>query len=72
MTLDQFIQSRITAIKANFSRRNTCVASVVRMENIKYQRRAEIRRLIAELRLATHPSQHTREIIADRVKWMAA
>ena len=72
MTLDQFIQSRKTAIKANFPRRNTCVASVVRMENIKFQRRAEIRRLIAELRLATSTNQHTLEIIADRVKWMVA
>lgn len=70
MTIDEFIASRIKAINANFKVRNVRVASHTSWVNIKYQRRATIRKFIAELRLARNP--RTAEKIADRVKWMVA
>ncbi|BBM67846.1 MULTISPECIES: hypothetical protein [Vibrio] len=68
MTLNQFIESRIIAINANFASRNTKVCSVRRMTQIKAMRRCTIRRLIAEYRLATSP--WSAPFIEDRVKWM--
>ena len=58
MTVEQFVKSRIMTIRANFAMRNSRVVSPHRMTRIKAQRRENIRRYIAELRVAKNPENH--------------
>lgn len=71
MNLDQFINSRIIAIKVNFSSRNVKVypENPKRQKQLARQRRKTVKRFIAEFRAAKDPvkSKIVSKLIANMV-----
>ncbi len=65
MSLNDFIDSRRTAIRANFMVRNSRIFQGARHTQLKAQRRTGIRKMVAQVRLAQCPV--TSDAVAHRV-----